>query len=132
MTSPVADAHLIRIFTAVRLGERDNLEAVFDALAQAKLEPTHAGERESSLTAFERAQTVAAIVDGKQRVLVLAHRKAPRYRTDLYTQTTGLTSITIDVGATPKPAVIYDLGGQLAERFHAAYGTVHPDVQDGT
>src|SRR5262249_52780291 len=49
-----------------------------------------------------------------------------------YAQATGLTSIAIDVGATPRPAVIYELAGELAERFRAVYGTVHPDVQDGT
>jgi hypothetical protein len=127
-----ADAHRIRIFTTVRLGEREHLEAVFDALAQAKLEPTHAGEREYSLTAFERAQTVAAIVGGTQRVLELARRKAPRYTAGLRAQDAGLTSIAIDVGAHPRPQVIYELGDRLAERFRADYGVVHPVVRDGT
>ena len=131
MTSS-ADAHHIRIFTAVRLGERDHLEAVFDALAQAKLEPTHAGERENSLAAFDRAQTVAAIVGGSQRVLALARRKAPRYTAVLRAQDSGLTSIAIDVGAHPRPHAIYEVGDHLAERFRADYGVVHPDVQDGT
>lgn len=131
MTSSAADAHHVRIFTTVRLGERVNLEAVLDVLADAKLEPTHAGERENAVAAFERAATVEAITSGKQRVLVLARRKAPRYTATLRAQATGLTSIAIEASTHPRPETLYQLGDRLAERFRAVYGIVHPDALDG-
>lgn len=132
MTSPAADAHQIRVFTMVRLGDRANLEAVLDILAEAKLDPTHAGERESALAAFERPATVEAITSGQQRVLTLARRKAPRYTATLRAQRTGLTTIAIEASANPRPETLYQLGDRLAERVRAVYGVVHPDVQDGT
>jgi hypothetical protein len=114
----------------VRLGERAHLDAVLDLLAGAGLEPTHAGERENELVAFDRAATVDAITSGRRRLLSLARRKAPRYTATLRAQRAGLTSIAIDAGANPRPETLYQLGDQLAERFRAAYGVVHPD--DGT
>jgi hypothetical protein len=133
MISPLADAHNIRIFTMARLGERANLEAVLDLLAEAKLEPTHAGPRENELHAFDRAATVDAITSGQHHLLCLARRKAPRYTGGLLAQRrAGLTDISIEGCAHPKPEILYTLGDTLAARFRAPYAVAHPEIVDGT
>lgn len=121
------EQYRIKLFTRERLGGARPLGTLLDLLHRHGLDPTHADYELPTKGRFDREALMAAVTGGRQRIVVLARRKAPTATIVTHAQSSGLTAIGIELAGTLADAELpYRLGDDLAAAFAVEHGVVHP------